>query len=390
MAYAIDSRLHLNSYPTPISTDCPPSGSKPQYNYTYATPASTPTKPYPSYFYHYRPASPPPRSIRRTSASVPNFLAASSSVPTSGPRSKLLSASPNTYTHSRREAPSHSPLPNSNARRSAKQEGDRSSPAQTQQHQQDAQDRRARLCAERDATLKRMEERQREAQGQPWFEEGLQLAADAARVQEEVCRELDEKLRRVAQARAEEGHKLHTRKQEQKREREFERSRSQARHPAAGVGNKEWDRDGNRDSFHKGERGSGRQQHPERERKKNENRARGEQETRERVTKDRARRADSPSSVEAAWAIYTEACTELMQAKPPKDKKSGRVTFFDIPWPIIGQANSFNDLTNENIAAFLLSPHHSKDKTPKTRLRAAILIWHPDARPSYILLHIPY
>ncbi|KAH7345669.1 hypothetical protein B0J17DRAFT_46471 [Rhizoctonia solani] len=77
-----------------------------------------------------------------------------------------------------------------------------------------------------------------------------------------------------------------------------------------------------------------------------------------------------------------------MRAKPPKGKTSGRVTFYDIPWPILGKADSFHDLTNENIAAFLLSPHHSQDKSPKARLRAAILIWHPDKFVQKVFPHI--
>ncbi|KAF8601522.1 hypothetical protein BDV93DRAFT_415960, partial [Ceratobasidium sp. AG-I] len=54
------------------------------------------------------------------------------------------------------------------------------------------------------------------------------------------------------------------------------------------------------------------------------------------------------------------------------------LTFYDIPWPVLGTASSFHDLTTQNIAAFLLSPHHSSGKSRRARLRAAILIWHPD------------
>lgn len=248
----------------------------------------------------------------------------------------------------------------------------------------DAQ-RQARLIAERDATLKRMEERQRKAQATSWFEESQRLAAEAARKQEEEQRRreeerrrADEKLRRAAQAQADEERRSHARKQE----RGHERGRSQTHNPAAAAADKKWYqnifREKSRDRRPKDER-------PERERAKSEGRAREAVEARERVDKDRARNANSSSTVAAAWTTYERACTELMDAKPSKGKMSSNLTFYDIPWPVLGQANSFHDLTNQNIAAFLLSPHHSQGKSPKARLRAAILIWHPDKFAQKVL-----
>jgi hypothetical protein len=65
-------------------------------------------------------------------------------------------------------------------------------------------------------------------------------------------------------------------------------------------------------------------------------------------------------------------------ANSSDDKMKSNLNFYTIPWPVLSQAKSFNDLTSQNIAAFILSPHHSQGKTPRARLRAAILIWHPD------------
>lgn len=285
---------------------------------------------------------------------------------------------------------SRSQLPTADAYRSSKRDDERYASARAQQHQQyaDAQ-RQARLIAERDATLKRMEDRQRKAQATSWFEESQRLAAEAARKQEEEQRRradeerrrADEKLRRAAQAQAEEERRMHARKQE----RGHERGRSQTHNPAAAAADKKWYqnifREKSRDRRPKDER-------PERERAKSEGRAREAVEARERVDKDRSRSANSPSTVAAAWTAYEKACTELMDAKPSKGKMSTNLTFYDIPWPVLGQANSFHDLTNQNIAAFLLSPLHSQGKSPKARLRAAILIWHPDKFAQKVLPHV--
>ncbi|CAE6428727.1 unnamed protein product [Rhizoctonia solani] len=209
MASVVDSRSHFYSYPTPISTN----SSKPHYNYAYATPASTPTKPYPSYYYHYRPASPSTRSIRRSFVSVPNLSAASSSPSPHVIGSSHLSVPLSSY-YSEKNPTSHSRPITPDIHRPFKYEEEKSVSPRAQQSQQDtdAQDRQARLIAERAATLKRMEERQHNAQSQSWFEESQRIAAEAARVQEEYRRG-DEKLRRIARERAEEQHKFHTQKQ---------------------------------------------------------------------------------------------------------------------------------------------------------------------------------
>ncbi|CAE7121834.1 unnamed protein product [Rhizoctonia solani] len=398
MAHTMDSRSHFNLYPTPISTSGLPAISKPQYNYAYATPASTPTKPYPSYFYHYRPASPsasaspPSRSIRRSFVSVPNLCAASSSSSSSSSfspptaRSSPLSVPPKPYSypHAHDIPQPRTSLPPSDSGRPVKRESERSFPAEAKEQQKaDVQQRQARLIAERDATLKRMAERQRQAEEKSWYEENQRMAAEAASKQEEEERQrAEEKLQRMAEAQAEEERKRRARKPEQ--ERGYERGRPQTRYPAADADNKGGYRDRSRDGRPKKEHGFEREQRPERERTKSETRGR---EARE-VKKDQTRRSKSPASIAAAWTAYDETCTEIMRAKPPKGKTSGRVTFYDIPWPILGKASSFHDLTNESIASFLLSPHHSQGKSPKARLRAAILIWHPDKFAQKVSPHI--
>ncbi|CEL63298.1 hypothetical protein RSOLAG1IB_05341 [Rhizoctonia solani AG-1 IB] len=61
------------------------------------------------------------------------------------------------------------------------------------------------------------------------------------------------------------------------------------------------------------------------------------------------------------------------------------VTFYEIPWPVPYQANSFEDLTSDNIATFLLSPHHSQDKSPRARLQVARYMWHPNEFAQKVL-----
>ncbi|CAE6498643.1 unnamed protein product [Rhizoctonia solani] len=303
MASVVDSRSHFYPYPTPISTN----SSKPHYNYAYATPASTPTKPYPSYYYHYRPASPSTRSIRRSFVSVPNLSAASLSPSPHVIGSSHLSVPLSSY-YSEKNPTSHSRPITPDIHRPFKYEEEKSVSPRAQQSQQDtdAQDRQARLIAERAATLKRMEERQHNAQSQSWFEESQRIAAEAARVQEEYRRG-DEKLRRIARERAEEQHKFHT----QKQGREQGRGRSQTHYPTADATNKGRYHDGGRDNRPKGERGSEQEQRSEHEDTKG--RAREGGETREQVNKDRTRRSNSPPSVAATWTEYEEACAELMK-----------------------------------------------------------------------------
>ncbi|CAE6445537.1 unnamed protein product [Rhizoctonia solani] len=394
-------RPRFNSYPTPISTtNYPPSSSKPYYTYAAATPTTTPTKSHPSP-YHYRQASnssqtrlaatpvsqtSSSRPTPRSSNSVPNPRTTSSSVPPPTTRSNPSSEQ---YSHSRKNSTTSRPQPPAADYRSTKREDERYASTRAQQHQQyaDAQ-RQARLIAERDATLKRMEERQRKAQATSWFEESQRLAAEAARKQEEEQRRradeerrrADEKLRRAAQAQAEEERRKHARSQE----RGHERGRSQTHNPAAAAADKKWYQNIFRDKS----RDRRKDERPERERAKSEGRAREAVEARERVDKDRARNANSASAVATSWAAYDKTCSELMEAKPSKGKMPSNLTFYDIPWPVLGQANSFHDLTNQNIAAFLLSPHHSQGKSPKARLRAAILIWHPDKFAQKVLPHV--
>ncbi|QRW23332.1 hypothetical protein RhiXN_08368 [Rhizoctonia solani] len=406
MAHVVDSRPRFNSYPTPISTNYPPSSSKAHYTYAAATPTTTPTKSHPSSSYHYRQASnhPHPPAL---CACEPVFVFPTGSphiVFDSEPTQRILvGPSP--------DPPLQHPADLLRAILPLAQELDLPHPAPHCRCLPRSQARRRALCfssGSAAATICRCsgppgsvdcgEGCDTQAHGgAPAQGPGTVLVRrdpaigrEAARKQEEEQRKYDEnrrrtddKLRQAAQAQAEREREKHARSQE----RGHERGRSQTHNPAAPSGDKKWYnffRDKSRDGRRKDDRGSDREQRPERERAKSEGRAREAVEARERVDKDRARNANSPSSIAVAWSTYEKACAALMDSKP----KGKNLTFYDIPWPVLGQANSFHDLTNANIAAFLLSPHHSRDKSPKVRLRAAILIWHPDKFAQKVLPHV--
>ncbi|KAF8755661.1 hypothetical protein RHS01_05184 [Rhizoctonia solani] len=238
--------------------------------------------------------------------------------------SSQVSDPPRQYFNPHKGPPPFTHFPSTESHSSAEREDDHYESIRTQKEQQesDAHVRRARLIAEKNATLKRMEERQLKAQSQSWFEESQRLATEDAHKKDDECRR---------------------------------------RRKSAG-----WNRRKLRSEGHIA---------PDESAGK----------ARERVDKNQPQRPNSPSSVADAWATYEKACAELMGANPSDEKMKSSLNFYTIPWPVLGQAKSFHDLTSQSIAAFILSPHHSQGKTPRARLRAAILVWHPDKFAQKVL-----
>ena len=97
----------------------------------------------------------------------------------------------------------------------------------------------------------------------------------------------------------------------------------------------------------------------------------------------------------AAWNLYESRWGQLVNTPP--DENSLR--FVDIPWPSLESLPSTESprsptskrrnlipsalqiasvLNPKSVGDFLLSPHHSKDKNRRLRLRAALLRFHPD------------
>lgn len=109
--------------------------------------------------------------------------------------------------------------------------------------------------------------------------------------------------------------------------------------------------------------------------------------------------------VKASWDLYESRWNQLTTVSPPKENS---LRFVDIPWPSMeplptptetrSPSNKYKTLPpsalqiasvlNEKaIGKFLLSPYHSEGKSGKTRLRAALLRFHPDkVRPWMSLI----
>lgn len=100
-----------------------------------------------------------------------------------------------------------------------------------------------------------------------------------------------------------------------------------------------------------------------------------------------------------AWESYERRWSQL--SAPHSAGNSGnsaprRLRFADIPWPVLRQptraADVISHLSEGNISSFILSPfhssttpHHHASSSPdaqgrarKTRIREALLRWHPD------------
>ncbi|KAG9008057.1 hypothetical protein FRB90_009132 [Tulasnella sp. 427] len=106
--------------------------------------------------------------------------------------------------------------------------------------------------------------------------------------------------------------------------------------------------------------------------------------------------AQEARMVKAAWDLYESRWNQLTAVSPPKENS---LRFVDIPWPSMeplptptetrSPSNKLKTLppsalqissvlSQKSIGKFLLSPYHSEGKSGKTRLRAALLRFHPD------------
>ncbi|KDQ17616.1 hypothetical protein BOTBODRAFT_29791 [Botryobasidium botryosum FD-172 SS1] len=82
---------------------------------------------------------------------------------------------------------------------------------------------------------------------------------------------------------------------------------------------------------------------------------------------------------ERAWETYESLWDALARSTTKSTSHSSKsLSFRDIPWPLFQTPKSPVAITPHNVAAFLLSPTHSAQKTRRERLRRALLLWHPD------------
>ncbi|KAG1734721.1 uncharacterized protein EDB91DRAFT_584443 [Suillus paluster] len=101
-----------------------------------------------------------------------------------------------------------------------------------------------------------------------------------------------------------------------------------------------------------------------------EERRREAEKAKERVTRERARLERATID---AWNVYELRWVALSAAYDGIVLK-----FRDIPWPLLVPPLTPDEITPERIGAFILSSAHSPEQSPKERIRAALLRWHPD------------
>jgi hypothetical protein len=89
---------------------------------------------------------------------------------------------------------------------------------------------------------------------------------------------------------------------------------------------------------------------------------------RRKVEEDRRARA---KAVKGAWARYESSWDAIRGGER-------RLSYADIPWPLVSRPRSGNDITTDGIREFLLSESHSTNQSNKERLKTALRLWHPD------------
>lgn len=91
----------------------------------------------------------------------------------------------------------------------------------------------------------------------------------------------------------------------------------------------------------------------------------------EEEERERQRQEAVKAAFTNAWNNYEKRWATLANAAQP-------LTFAAIPWPTLSRPSSPQSLNIRTIAAFLLSPHHSSNVSPKDRMKQALKRWHPD------------
>lgn len=114
--------------------------------------------------------------------------------------------------------------------------------------------------------------------------------------------------------------------------------------------------------------------------------------------------AETPSFMKAAWTLYETGWKRLFDTPPEVNS----LRFAEIPWPSLEPLPITTNprspkgktaaalpptalqisavLNQRSISKFLLSPHHSEGKSSRTRLRAALLRFHPDKVARWVNL----
>ncbi|KIM34183.1 hypothetical protein M408DRAFT_59824 [Serendipita vermifera MAFF 305830] len=100
--------------------------------------------------------------------------------------------------------------------------------------------------------------------------------------------------------------------------------------------------------------------------------------------RDRSNQINSnmPKRYADAWDAYDEKWRRLASEVLAGGQPS--ITFATLPWPLLNPPSSPDAITRNAVGAFILSQWHSKNKTPRDRIRDALLRWHPDRFGRYL------
>ncbi|KAG9099110.1 hypothetical protein FRC06_005635 [Ceratobasidium sp. 370] len=107
---------------------------------------------------------------------------------------------------------------------------------------------------------------------------------------------------------------------------------------------------------------------------------------RSELDEKRAQEERRRKAVSNLWATYVAQWEHIMNL-PADLPEHELLTARNLPCPLAIPPNVVSDMsviTRERIEAFLMDPAHSEGKSRKERVRAALLVWHPDKCEKWI------
>ncbi|KAG8759204.1 hypothetical protein FRC14_006451 [Serendipita sp. 396] len=125
--------------------------------------------------------------------------------------------------------------------------------------------------------------------------------------------------------------------------------------------------------------------------------ARREREKEKAVAKLREAREMERKAFEEAWSVYDSRwmllnyATRATGSSMPEETKGIRLTlsFVDIPWPLLHPPRTSRDINSVAIRRFFASEYQTaSDRSPRERIKDALLRWHPDRFSNRVLDHV--
>ncbi|KAG8747756.1 hypothetical protein FRC10_011885 [Ceratobasidium sp. 414] len=111
-----------------------------------------------------------------------------------------------------------------------------------------------------------------------------------------------------------------------------------------------------------------------------------EMRVRAEADKRRAEEDQRKKAASSPWATYVTQWEHIMNL-PAYLPEHELLTARNLPCPLTIQSNvtpGMSMITRASIEAFLMDPAHSEGKSRKERVRAALLMWHPDKSEKWI------